>query len=110
MGEASTLSNMGRVYNNLGDKQKALDYLIEAPALSGSESSGSTTQRPGQHARQHRPRLLRHGRRQAGARLLQSRAAALERGRRAGGEALMLNDMGPAYAAIGQKQKALEAL
>ena len=26
MGEASTLSNMGRVYNNLGDRQKALDY------------------------------------------------------------------------------------
>jgi CHAT domain-containing protein len=105
MGEASTLSNMGRVYNNLGDKQKALDYLNQALPL--WQQSGSSA---GQASA-----LDSIGRAYSdmgdGNQALDYFNRALPLWRADGnqnGEALTLNDMGPAYAALGQKQKALE--
>ncbi|MGA3332576.1 MAG: tetratricopeptide repeat protein [Terracidiphilus sp.] len=105
MGEASTLSNMGRVYNNLGDRQKALDYLNQALPLwqeSGNSAGQAST-------------LDSIGRAYSD---MGDANQALDDFNRAlplwrvdgdqAGEALTLNDMGPAYAGIGQKQKALE--
>jgi tetratricopeptide (TPR) repeat protein len=46
IGHASTLSNLGRVYNNLGDRQKALDYLNQALPIwqdSGNASGQAST-------------------------------------------------------------------
>jgi tetratricopeptide (TPR) repeat protein len=34
MGEATTLNNIGAVYDDLGDKRKALDYYEQALSLS----------------------------------------------------------------------------
>ena len=106
MGEASTLSNMGRVYNNLGDRQEALDYYNQALPL--WQQSGSSA---GQAAT-----LDGIGRAYSdmgdGNQALDNFNRALPLWRADGnrdGEALTLNDMGPAYAGIGQKQKALES-
>ena len=106
MGEASTLSNMGRVYNNLGDRQEALDYYNQALPL--WQQSGSSA---GQAAT-----LDGIGRSYSdmgdGKQALDNFNRALPLWRADGnrdGEALTLNDMGPAYAGIGQKQKALES-
>ena len=43
IGEATTLSNMGRVYDNLGDRQKALDFLNQALPI-WEQSGGSAGQ------------------------------------------------------------------
>jgi len=106
MGEASTLSNLGRVYNNLGNRQKALDYLNQALPL--WQRSGSSAGQAGT--------LDSFGRAYSdmgdGNQALDYFNRALPLWRADGdqaGEALTLNDMGPAYAGIGQKQKALES-
>ena len=105
IGLALALSNLGRVYNELGDQQKALDYVNQALPVwqqsgsnkglaNGFEIIGRTYADMGQ-----------------GQQALDffNRALPLWRadGDR-GGEALTLNEMGPAYAEMGQKQKALE--
>jgi CHAT domain-containing protein len=105
MGEASTLSNMGRVYNNLGDRQKALGYLNQALPI--WQQSGSSAGQAGT--------LDSFGRTYSS---MGDENQALDYYNRAlplwaasgdqAGEALTLNDMGPAYAGLGQKQKALE--
>ncbi|MGA2569240.1 MAG: CHAT domain-containing tetratricopeptide repeat protein [Terracidiphilus sp.] len=105
MGEASTLSSIGRVYNNLGDRQKALDYLNRALPLwqesGNSAGQASTLENIGRA----------HSDMGDGKQALDyfNRALPLWRSDGdEGGEALTLNDMGPAYASLGQKQKALE--
>ena len=107
IGEATTLSNMGRVYNNLGDRQKALGYLNQALPI--WQQSGSSAGQAGT--------LDSFGRTYSS---MGDENQALDYYNRAlplwaasgdqAGEALTLNDMGPAYAALGQKQKALERL
>ena len=105
VGHASTLSNLGRVYNNLGDRQKALDYLNQALPIwldSGNASGQASTldsmgraysdMGDGQQAMEYFNRAMPLW------------AADGDRN----GEALTLNDMGPAWAGMGQKQKALE--
>ncbi len=106
MGEASTLSNIGRVYNNLGDRQKALDYLNQALPL--WQQSGNSAGQAGT--------LDSIGRAYSdmgdGNQAIDTFNRALTLWRADGnqdGEALTLNDMGPAYASLGQKQKAFEA-
>jgi CHAT domain-containing protein len=105
MGEASTLSNMGRVYNNLGDKQKALDYLNQAlPLWQGSGNSAGQASTLDSIGRAYSD--------------MGDANQALDNFNRAlplwrvdgdqAGEALTLNDMGPAYAGLGQKQKSFE--
>ena len=106
IGEASTLSTLGRVYNNLGDKQKALDYLNRAMPvwqMTGNSSGQANT-------------LDSIGRAYSD---MGDGMKAIDYFNRAmplwaadgdlGGEALALNDLGPAWAGVGQKQKALEA-
>ena len=105
IGEASTLSNMGRVYNNLGDRQKALDYLNQALPIwqqAGASAGQAST-------------LDSLGRTYSG---MGDSNKALDYYNRAlplwiaagdqAGQALTLNDMGPAWAVLGQKQKALD--
>ena len=106
VGLAFTLSNLGRVYNQLGDQQKALDYLNRALPI--WQDSGS--------ARGQANALEMIGRTYAdmgqGQMALDSFNRALPLWRQdgdEGGEALTLNEMGPAYAELGQKQKALES-
>ena len=131
-GEAETLNNIGKVYNNLGQHDAALKYLNQSLSdLARSQcfalptpSAGNTSPRPcniharaklhrdcqhqrrSQHARQPGPSLVRHGRRQAGPRQLQSVRcpSSADLGER-NGEALVLNDMGPAYAALARNKK-----
>ena len=104
-GYATTLSNLGRVYNNLGDKQKALGYLNQALPIWQSQGSNS-----GQAST-----LDSIGRAYSdmgdGTRAIEyfNRAMPLwAADNDRGGQALTLNDMGPAWAGMGQKQKSLE--
>lgn len=105
MGEASTLSNIGRVYNNLGGRQKALDYFNQALPLwqeSGNSAGQASTYDGIGRAYSDMGDANR---------ALDNFNRALPLWRVDGdenGEALTLNDMGPAYASLGQKQKAFE--
>jgi CHAT domain-containing protein/dienelactone hydrolase len=106
LGEASTLNNMGRVYNNLGQKPKALEYLNQALPIwqeLGNRSGEAST-------------LDNMGRTYAdmgqGQQALQyfNRALTLWRAdNELGGEGLTLVNMGKVYADLGQKQNALES-
>ena len=107
MGEASTLSNMGRVYNNLGDRQKALDYLNQAlPLWQESGNSGGQASALDNIGRAYSD--------------MGDANQALDNFNRAlplwrvdgdqAGEALTLNDMGPAYAGLGQKTKIVRSV
>lgn len=106
LGEASTLNNLGRVYNNLGQKPKALEYLNQALPIwqeLGNRSGEAST-------------LDNMGRTYAdmgqGQQALQyfNRALPLWRAdNELGGEGLTLVNMGKAYADLGQKQNALDS-
>jgi len=105
-GEASTLSNLGRVYNNLGQKDKALEYLNQSLPLwreAGNRSGEAET-------------LDSIGRAYAdmgqGAKSLEYFQHALElfgQEGEIGGAGLVLCNLGKAYADLGQKQKALDS-
>ena len=105
-GKASTLNNLGRVYNNLGDKQRALIYLGQALPIwieIGNPAGQAST-------------LDNMGRAYAdmgrGSEALDylNRALALWGGvGELGGEGLTLCNIGKVYADLGQKQKALES-
>ena len=81
VGEASTLNNMGRVYNDLGQRDKAL-----AGSQSGAAHVAPKQQscRRGQHPRQSRPLLFRHGPQPGGARQSEPGSPAVARRRRDG--------------------------
>ena len=105
-GLAIAYNNLGKLYINLGDNQKSVDYLNKALPIwqaAGSPRGQAST-------------LENLGRANAdmgqGKQALEyfNRALPLWRGAGdRGGEALTLNEMGPAYAGMGQKQKALES-
>lgn len=106
MGLAIAYNNLGKLYINLGDNQKSVDYLNKALPI--WQASGNT--------RGQASTLENLGRAYAdmgqGKQALDyfNRALPLWRGAAdRGGEALTLNEMGPAYAGMGQKQKALES-
>ena len=106
IGEGSTLSGLGKVYSDLGDKQKALDYLNQALRVwqESGIKAGQANALDG-IGRVYSDMGL-------GQKALDYFNRALPLWRVDGnqeGEALTLNDLGPAYAEIGQKQKALEA-
>ncbi len=66
--EATLLTNIGAVYDALGDKQQALDFYNQALPL---RRAGGRPQRRSHHPQQHRRCLRRPGRQAAGPRLLQ---------------------------------------
>ena len=105
--EARTLNNIGTVYNSLGEKQKALDYLERALALRqavgdrGGEATtlnniGSVYSDLGE-----RQKALDYY-----SRALPIFQATGDRG----GEATTLNNFGNVYSDLGERQKALEYL
>ncbi|MFZ1110312.1 MAG: tetratricopeptide repeat protein, partial [Rhodomicrobium sp.] len=132
-GEAETLNNIGKVYNNLGQHDVALKYLNQslniwrevnvspgnpvagnaspAPAAAPASSFAASAGINGEAST-----LDNLGRAWsdmgAGSQALDNFNQALDLFRQLGernGEALVLNDTGPAYAALGQKQKALDS-
>ena len=103
--EANTLNNIGLVYANTGENEKASPVL--QPRVAACTRSRRSSPRSN-CAFQYRHRLRKHGPGAEGARILQSGAAlAREVGYRRG-EATTLNAIGVAYEKIGQPQKALE--
>ncbi|MGB8029845.1 MAG: tetratricopeptide repeat protein [Terracidiphilus sp.] len=106
IGLALALSNLGKVYNDLGEQQKALDCLNQALPIWQNSGNGRgqaitlefigrtySDMGQGQQALEYFKRALP---------LWQADGDR-------GGEALTISDMGPADAALGQKQKALES-
>ena len=131
-GEAETLNNIGKVYNNLGQHDQALKVLNQSMAIWQSiDSTHATSADPEICPSSHQ--LHRVCARQPAAPAKRERSTTLEEPtptwardsealdyfnqalpiwREAGernGEALTLNDMGPAYADLGQKQKSLRS-
>ncbi|MEG4587977.1 CHAT domain-containing protein, partial [Microcoleus sp. MOSTC5] len=104
-GEAATLNNIGLVYSDLGEKQKALEYYSQSLPL-----SRATGDRRGEAAT-----LTNIGRvysalgekQKALEYYSQSLPLSRATGDR-GGEAATLNNIGNVYSALGEKQKALE--
>ena len=105
-GKASTLNNLGRVYNNLGEKSRALIYLREAlpiwVEIGNPPGQASTLDNIG--------RAYADMGRGSEALDYFNRALALWSGvAELGGEGLTLCNIGKVYADLGQKQKALES-
>jgi tetratricopeptide (TPR) repeat protein len=104
-GEATTLNNIGAVYSDLGEKQKALEYFTQALALVAPWGIG-----PGKpDAQQYRQGVLRSRREAEGAGVLHSGAGHLSAPWGIGPrKPRTLNNIGAVYADLGEKQKALE--
>ena len=102
-GEATTLNNLGSVYDSLGEKQEALRYYEEALPL--MRAGGRRVGR-GDDAQQPGMCLRLAGREAGGAALLRGGAALIARWERVG-EATTLNNLGSVYDSLGEKQEAL---
>ncbi|WP_445302026.1 tetratricopeptide repeat protein [Microcoleus sp. K1-B6] len=106
-GEAGTLNNIGRVYDDLGEKQKALEYLGQSLPLRravGDRSGEATTL--------NNIGLVYSGlgeKQKALEYYSQSLPLSRATGNRSG-EATTLNNIGKVYDDLGEKQKALEYL
>jgi tetratricopeptide (TPR) repeat protein len=104
-GEATTLNNIGGVYSDLGEKQKALEYYTQALAIFravGDRAGEATTLNNigGVYSDLgEKQKALEY--------YTQALAIARAVGDRAG-EATTLNNIGGVYSALGEKQKALE--
>jgi CHAT domain-containing protein/Flp pilus assembly protein TadD len=104
-GEATTLNNIGLVYDDLGEKQKALDYYNQALPLyravgnRGGEAKTLNNIGTVYNALGEKQKALDY----------YNQALPLYRavGNR-GGEAKTLNNIGTVYDALGEKQKALD--
>jgi CHAT domain-containing protein len=106
LGKASTLNNLGRVYNNLGQKPLALMYLRQAlpiwQEMGNPTGQASTLDNIGRAYAD-----MGQGTEALG---YLNRALALWGGvGELGGEGLTLCNIGKVYADLGQKQKALES-
>jgi CHAT domain-containing protein/Tfp pilus assembly protein PilF len=105
VGEAETLTSAARVYNSLGDKQRALDYFQRAISLWKAVGDGRGEAKAISGAVEVYYALGAH--RQALDYLNQS--LLLQRSLKDhGGEAATLKDIGVIYFALGDPQKALE--
>ena len=105
-GEALTLNNIGRVYSDLAQEEKALDFLNQALPIwretGGRNGEASTLDNIGKVYcdMSQGPLAVDY--------LNRALPIWREVGER-GGEALTLNNLGRAYADIGQQQKSLES-
>ncbi|MFM6077998.1 MAG: CHAT domain-containing protein [Dolichospermum sp.] len=103
--EATTLNNIGLVYNDLGEKQKALDYVNQAlpilRAVGDRRGEAITLNNIGlvYNALGEKQKALDYYNQ-----ALPIRRAVGDRG----GEATTLNNIGAVYNALGEKQKALD--
>jgi CHAT domain-containing protein/Flp pilus assembly protein TadD len=104
-GEATTLNNIGTVYNDLGEKQQALDHFNEALTLDravgyrGGEATTLNNIGLVHSSLGEKQKALDHF----------NEALTLDRavGDR-GGEATTLNNIGYVYSSLGEKQQALD--
>ena len=105
--EATTLNNIGQVYDDLGEKQKALDYYQQALPLS---------QTVGDHAGEavslHNIGFVYHalGEKQKALDYYQQSLSLQKAVGDRAGEAETLNNIGTVYISLGEKQKALDYL
>ena len=106
MGEASTLNNMGRVYNDLGQHDKAIEVLNQALPMwrqtNNRAGEASTLDNLGRC-------YSDMGRSQEALDNLNQALPLWRAVGEMGGEAQTLNNLGRTYTNLGEKEKALES-